>query len=79
VTNTSELRLRPFTVAIVVSAVAVPAVWATRFLRPPGQRPATGTPSGLFKISRTYSQKQMEVSDVLGQRRDRQCRRRAGQ
>ena len=37
----------PFLVAIAVSAAAVPAVWAARFLRPPGlpasQQPATGT------------------------------------
>jgi MFS transporter, DHA1 family, inner membrane transport protein len=33
----------PFAVAIVVSAVAAPAVWASRFLGPPGQGSATGT------------------------------------
>jgi MFS transporter, DHA1 family, inner membrane transport protein len=33
----------PFVVAIVVSAAAAPAVWASRFLEPPGQEPATGT------------------------------------
>jgi MFS transporter, DHA1 family, inner membrane transport protein len=48
----------PFLVAIVVSAAAVPAVWAARFLRPPGIPPSSQAATGTTDPGRPVQDRQ---------------------